>query len=207
MKSILSIFLITFIFSGCQDDSKKHVMMLNKPQKNTNLIHTRLQDKEQERKNKVQLFKIESQTKIELEKIKSQNKLEIAKVGADTKKIVVQTDSKTKIKTAELDSLTKKEKMEFELYITLIIIVVVVIALFLFYLNSKKSRDLKNKLQQEKLEHERILKEREFEEKRLHKVLDLVGNGKLSPELQEEILLTLSKPQHAKDKVVTLLEE
>jgi hypothetical protein len=203
MKSILTILLITFIFSGCQESDKRHIALLNSSKKENEALQKKLVERSAERVNRLELSKIDAKTKIEIAKIESQSKLGIAKVSAEAQKSVAQTDATTKIKTSEIDSLTKKEDLEYQLYITLAVIVVVLIALLLLYFNNKRSRELKNKLHKDQLEHERALKERELEERRLHKVLELVGKGKLSKEVEQEVLLSLTKP---KEETVTLIE-
>ncbi len=195
MKSLFgSIFLFMLLmFTGCtQNDTQQRVSLMG--EKST-ALELKNADKQQDRLNKLELSKIEASTKIELEKIKSQNQLQIAKLNATTQTQIAQTDSQTKIQTSQLDAKTQKENMQYMVYIVIAVIVVIIVALILLYLNSKKSRELQKKLHEEKLKHERILKEKEFEEQRLHKVLELVAEGKLPKNIQEEVILSISKPK------------
>jgi len=202
MKSLLISLLIIFSITGCQDSSRHKASKDNlslmgsyRDGVNPNSLAYRLADKQKDRENSIKISNIDSNTKIEIAKIESGNKLLIAKVHANTTKEIAQTDSITKIQTSKIDALTKKDNVQNQFYITMAVVIVFLIALFLLYLNNKKNRELKNRLHQDKLNHERLLKEREHDEKRLHKMLDLVGKGKLSSEMEEEILISLTKPE------------
>jgi len=206
MKFILISILTILSITGCQDSSTRNgVAMMNDHRSgvNRNSLAYVAGDKNAERKNKLEISKLNSDAKIEIAKIESGNKLEIAKINAETKKEVAHTDSTTKIKTTQIDSLTKKDDMKNTLYISIAIIFSIVIALFLLYFNNKKNRELKTKLHQDQLQHELHIKEREHDERRLHKMLELVEKGKLSPEMQEEVIVSLTKP---KLETVTLIE-
>ena len=196
MKSIFIILLILLSLTGCQDSSSKNkvTLMGAKDGVNPNSLAYRSANSQLERKNKLEISKIDSTTKIKIAKIQSENQLNIAKINVEAKKDIAITDSSTKIQTSQIDALTKKDDIKNSLYITIAIIVVIMLALFLLYFNNKKNRELKNKMHKENLAHEQLLKEREYDEKRLHKMLELVENGKLSPDMQEEVLSALTKP-------------
>ncbi len=197
MKSILTTLLILLSFTGCQDSSSKNKISLmgaSKDGVNPNSLAYRSANDNQERKNRLEISKIDSNTKIKIAEIQSENQLKIAKLNVEAKKSIAATDSSTKIQTTKIDALTKKDDIKNSLYITMAIILVVIIALFLLYLNNKKNRELEDKIHRENLEHEQRLKEREYNEKRLHKMLELVENGKLSPDMQEEVISALTKP-------------
>ncbi len=200
MKFLSVLILITLAFSGCQDSryiKQQKPVMINGYHVgvNPNSMANKAQDKSKDRQNKLEISKIDSNTKIEIAKIKSNNQLQIAKVQAIAKTDVAKTDSTTKIQTTKIEATTKKDDLQNSLYITIAVVVLVIFALFLLYLNNKKSRDLKVKLQKDQLFHDRLLKEREYEEQRLHKMLQLVGNGKLSPEMEEKLIISLTKPR------------
>ncbi len=197
MKSIFLSLLILLVLTACQDSSSKNkVSLMGAPKDgvNPNSLAYRSANGQLERKNKLEISKIDSKTKIKIAEIQSQNQLHIAKLNVEAKKSIAVTDSSTKIQTSQIDALTKKDDIQNSLYITMAIIIAVVLALFLLYLNNKKNRDLKDKIHKENLEHEQLLKEREYDEKRLHKMLELVENGKLSPDMQEEVISALTKP-------------
>jgi len=196
MKSIFISLLILLFLIGCQDSSSKNKVSLMgaKDGVNPNSLAYRSANSQLERKNKLEISKIDSTTKIKIAKIQSENQLNIAKINVAAKKDIAITDSSTKIQTSQIDALTKKDDIKNSLYITIAIIVVIMLALFLLYFNNKKNRELKNKMHKENLAHEQLLKEREYDEKRLHKMLELVENGKLSPDMQEEVLSALTKP-------------
>ena len=193
MKTILLTLLITFTFTACQEGtSTRDITLLNTTQKQNKEIDRKFQEKKLEQENKLELQKLNAKTKIEIAKIESTSKLEIAKIDSQTKKDVANTDATTTIAKSKIESLTKKEDIEYKLYITLAIIFVALIALVLIYFNNKKNRELKNKLHKEQLEHELRVREREHEEQRLQKMLDLVGEGKLAPHLQEQVVFSLT---------------
>jgi len=197
-KSIYISLLTVLLMTACSDSkSEKKVSLMGddsiKVEKNSFVYKS--QENQNERKNKVELSKIDATTKIEIAKIQSNNNLLIAKVKADAKKDVAHTDSITKIQTTKIDSVTKKDDIQSNLYITIALILVLSFALFLLYLNNKKNRELKTKIHQDDLKHEQLLKEREYDERRLHKMLDLVAEGKLSGDMAEEIITSLTKPK------------
>lgn len=196
MRSFFITVLIGFIFLGCQENGNMHPFMLNGYKARTNeepksIRHNNVE----ENKVRVKMSEIDAKAKIEIAKIESTNKLKIAKINADMTTEVAHTDSKTKIKRSEIDALNKKEEIESQLIITIALIFLVMLSIVLLYLNNKKNRELKIRLQEEELLHQKELREREFEERRMHKMLELVAEGKLSTEMEEEIILALTKPQ------------
>lgn len=198
MKLFIFSLLIILSITGCQNSSSKKndgvYVMGYKNGVNPNSLAYKSADKHKDRQNKIEIAKMDSTTKIEIAKINSTSQLHIAKVEAEAKTDIAKTDSTTKIKTSQIDATTKKEDIQSFFNIMIIISVVVAFALLLFYLNNKKNRELKRKLQKDKLEHEMHLKEREHEEQRLHKMLELVKDGKLSQDMEKEIIASLTKP-------------
>jgi len=211
MKSLFISLLILLSISGCQESShtRGYLPTLNgysqSKEVNPSLVNTQ-NSRVQESKSKVEISKIDAESKIAIAKIESENRLKIAKIESDTKKNVAGTQSVTQIKRSEIDALTSKENMQNRFYITLAIIFSVTIAFILLFINNKKNRDLKNKLYQDQLRHEEMLKEREHDERRLLKMLDLVSDGKLSPIMEEEIILSLTQPKQ-KQIETTIIEE
>lgn len=196
MKLIVLAITIMLLISGCQDSSsKKGAYLMDGKGVNPNSLAYSANNNAQERANKVELQKIDAAAKIEIAKIESGNKLLIAQVNADANKEVAQTDSKTKIQTTQIDATTKKEDSALTFYIAIALVIVVIIALILLYLNNKQNRALKAKMHEDKLKQELDLKEREHQEQRVLKMLDLVAAGKLSPQMEEEIILSISNPK------------
>jgi len=196
--------LITILFlSGCREshsDSRELTMLnghniVKAKGVNPNSLAYQSEEKAKDRETTLTISKIESNAKIEIAKIESQNRLEMAKVNANSKEEIAVTNSHTKIKTSEIDAINKKEDIQSKLYITIAIIILVMLALILLYLNNKKNRELKAKLHQEQLEHEKELREREFEERRIHKMLELVADGKLNEQMEQEVIHSLTKPK------------
>lgn len=195
MKQLILIITLIFLTTGCQENSSgSGAYLMNNNGVNQNSLANRTQDKAQERKNKLEISKINNQAKIEIATIESENKLLVAKVNAKASEEIAKTDSKTKIKTTQIDAITKKEDTQMTFYVSISIVLVVIIALYLLYLNNKNNRKLKAKIHEDKLKQELELKEREHHEQRLHKMLDLVAEGKLSPQMEEEVILSISNP-------------
>jgi len=184
LKYIFYIFLLV-AFSGCQDikQSESQVKVFG----NNNLFKN--STKEAEIKNRLEIKKLETQAKVEIAKIQSNSQLEIAKINSKTSKDIANTDADVKIKTTKLDVEALKTKSKITLYIAIAFAVVLIIAIIVFYLNSKKNRELKEKLHLKEMEH----KQRELEEKRLHKMLDLIADGKISKDVEKEVLLTMTR--------------
>ncbi len=213
MKTLIASLFTIFLFSGCQQQGgmNHHVSLLNEPQKQNNNYNAsvgyRIEDKQKERQARLELSKLEAQTKLEIAKIQSQSQVKIAEVDAQAKKEVAHTDSKTKIETSKIAALTKKEDTMVTIYTTVAIAVVILAAMLLLYFNNKKERDLKNKMLHDQLQHEAMLREREHNERRLMKMLELVGEGKLSHAMEEQVILSLTKPSNGAIDVEQITHE
>ena len=210
MKNFVLFFLVSVFVIGCQQENTTHPFMLNSYKTtsnegvNPNSLAYRSEEASKIRENGLKKSEIDANAKIEIAKIESDSKLKIAKVNAEVKKEVVHTTSQTKIKTSEIDSRNKKEEIQSQLYITIAFILLVMVILILLYFNSKKNRELKIRLQQEELAHARDLREREFEETRMHKMLELVAEGKLNNEMETEVILALTQ---SKTTTIEMIEK
>jgi len=195
MKFLLISLFAIVIFTGCQDSrpSKDKISLMGGGVNPNTLAYTSLNN-QKNRENRVEISKIDSSTQIKIAEIKSQNQLKIAQVNAKTQKDVAVTDSTTKIKTSEIEAVIKKDDIQNDFYISILVMLGVLLAAILLYFNNKKNRELKDKIHQEDLKHEQLLKEREHDEKRLHKMLELVESGKLTPEMEREVITSLTKP-------------
>jgi hypothetical protein len=198
MKKLIFGLFILFLLFGCQQQyghSNPHLSLLNQTSKEKKQqdysLGYRLADKQKERETRLELSKIEAKTKIEIEKIRTENQLKIAQVQANTTKDVAHTNYKTKVETSKIDALTKKEDTIVTIYITIAISITIIFGMILLYLNNKKERELKNKLLQDQLRHEEMLREKERQEQRLLKLIELAGDKKLSPKMEEAIILSL----------------
>jgi len=211
MVLVKSLYILIFLFiivafSACGgENGNRHVSLLgaDTTKVNPNSMAYLSVDKNEDRKNKLELSKIEADAKIEIAKIQSNSQVHIAKVNAQTQQEIAKSDSVTKIKTSQLDASTKKETMQYTVYIVIAVVFFFIVALILLYLNSKKNRELKKALQEAQFIHERDLREKEFEERRIHKILDLVSEGKLPASVKKEVILSLSSP---KTKVIENIE-
>lgn len=193
MKFIMVGITLLLLFSGCQESSKKSsAYIMGDKNVNPNSFIYSAKNNGEERANKIELSKIDADTKIEIAKIESENQFLIAKLNAQTNKEVAQTDANTKIQTTQIDASVKQENSKLSFYIAIAIIILIIITLILLYLNTKNNRELKARMHAEKLRQEFELKEREHQEQRLLKMLDLVAQGKLSPKMEKEVILSLS---------------
>ena len=186
--------LLTLIFMlGCQNSSHEKIKLMSDKKANAKpYIYDKSLENEKDRQNSVELSNINAKTKIEIAKIQAENQVLIAQLQAKTSKEVADTDAKTKITTAQIDSTVKTEGIKSTTYIVIAIITVIILALILFYLSSKKSRELKAKLHKEEMDKDILIHERELTEKRLHKMLELVGEGKLSTDMEQEVIKSLT---------------
>ncbi len=194
MKYIILLVNIILFFSGCQtNQQQKNIHLLHQERKfNPNNMITRNIEREKDRKTQVEIAKIEANARIEAEKIKSQNQFQIAQVNAETNHKIAQMDYKTKIETTKIEAIAQKENMKYFVYIAIAFIVLLSIALIIFYLNAKRKRELEKQLHLERLRHEEILKDRELEERRLHKMLELLGEGKLPEHVEKDVVAVLT---------------
>ncbi len=207
MKIGVLIFItIATMFVGCGGaTSTQHNIHLLGEKKvdtttvNPNSIAVKSAKEALERNNKLEQAKVEAQAKIEIARIESQNKLSIARIDADTKKTIAKTDYQAQIETSKIDAQTYKENMEYIVYIIFAVVALVVIILIVFYLNSKKNRELQKKMHEEKLKHEQFLKEKELEEQRVHKLLELIATGKVAKNVEKEVILSISNPKKDQD--------
>ena len=202
-RYLFVLFFTFLIFSGCggsKHSEKISLLGVDTTHVNPNNLAYRSADKNEERKNKIELSKIEADAKVKIATIQTQGELNIAKINAQTEQEVIKAKSATKITTSKLDASTKKETMQYTVYIVIAVILFLIVALFILYQNSKKNRELKKELHEEKLRHEKALHEKELEEKRLHKVLDLIAAGKMPSSIEEEVILSISTP---KNKIIT----
>lgn len=193
MKVLALAILALFLILGCQNSSNEKVKLMgDKKNSSKPYIYDKSLENEKDRQNSIELSNINAKTKIEIAKIQAENQVLIAQLQAKTSKEVADTDAKTKITTAQIDSTVKAEGIKSTTYIAIAIIAVIIIALILFYLSSKKNRELKAKLHKEEMDKDILIHERELTEKRLHKMLELVGEGKLSTEMEQEVIKSLT---------------
>ncbi|SFV69481.1 hypothetical protein MNB_SM-5-491 [hydrothermal vent metagenome] len=201
------------VLSGCDEGSgNRHLSLLgvdttkvnpNALSSKTSPVVEKNEEKNkslaEERKSKLELSKLEAETKIKIAKIQSESQMHIAKVKAETAQKIAKSDALTKMQTSQLDVSTRKETMQYSVYIVIAIVLFFIVGVILVYLNGKKNRELQKELQEAQFRHERDLREKEFEERRIHKILDLVSKGKLAASVQKEVLLSISAP---KNKVI-----
>lgn len=210
-KIVVASFFAMFLLSGCdQTMTKGYGAFLNTNNKDINphSLAYEAENRAKDRENQLKISQMNAQAKIEIEKIRSQKELEVTKLQTNAQKEIAKTDAQAKVQTTKIDAINKKEDIKSHLYITIAIILLVMLGLFLLYLHGRRNRELKMAIHKEQLEHEKALREREFEERRIHKMLELVSEGKLSTQMEEEVILSLTKPkvQIIEEKSVELIE-
>jgi Asp-tRNA(Asn)/Glu-tRNA(Gln) amidotransferase B subunit len=198
--AVLGILILSFVFVGCQENKKDVVHLMGA--KKSSYIYNLSSENEKNRENRVKISNIDSKAKIEIAKIEAENKALIAKLEATTSKEVAKTDATTRIQTAVIDSSVKKEGIKSSTYISIAIIILLIIALFIFYFNSRKNRELTSKLNKEQIDKDILIHERELTEKRFHKILDLVGEGKLSEEVEQDVIKSLTTSTVTATKII-----
>jgi len=202
LKNYVYLFVVLVIvaFSGCNEGKSSEKISLlggaDTTRVNPNNLAKISSDKNRERKSRLELSKIQAEAKIKIAQIQTQGELKIAKLNAKTQQEIAKANAETKIKTSKLDVSTRKETMQYTVYIVIAVVLFLIIALYFLYLNGKKNRELKKALQEAQFIHERDLREKEFEERRIHKILDMVSEGKLPASVKKEVILSLSAPQN-----------
>lgn len=203
MKYILPISLLLTVllfFSACQETKKNRPYLLHQKGVNPNSLAYVSQDKALDRKNKIEIAKIAANSKIEIAKLQSKKEIAIAKIESAMHKDVAQKTSKTKLEISKIDMQTKDKQRMINFYIAIGLILTLLLAILLWYRHKKKSLEIKEKLEENRLRHELALKEKELQEQRIQKVLDLAISGHLPQELQKDFIKTLTKQD---DKLIT----
>lgn len=198
--AVFSFLIVAFSFLGCQSNSHEKVRLMGEQSKA--YPYNQLKENEKNRQNEVAISNIDAKTKIEIAKIEAKNKALVAELQAKTSKEVAKTDATTKITTAQINSSVKKDSIKSTTYIAIAIILLLIIALILLYFNSKKNRELQAKLNKEQIDKDILIHEKELTEQRFHKILDLVGEGKLSPDVEQEVLKSLTNPANSEVKII-----
>lgn len=186
MKYIINsgLIILTLILSACGESSNKKPYIMGTHQSvNTNSIAIKAKDNALGRKNKIQLAKIQANTKLEVAKIESTKAVSIAKIESQTTQVV-----------SQMSKQTKEKQSDNNLYIALGGIVVLLIGIFLWYRHEHKSLEIKAMLEENRLKHELEIKDKELQEQRIQKVFDLAISGQLAPEVQQEVLHSLTRP-------------
>ena len=196
------ILIFSFFLIGCNESNTQQKIKIlgeDTTRVNPNSMAYLAKDKEKERENKIALTKIETDAKIKIAKIDSENQLTIAKLNADVQKQIAASDATLKMQTTQLALQTKEKSMRYTVYIVMGVVIFLLAVLILFYVNSKKNRELQKKIHEEKLKHEQFLREKELEEQRFHKIIELVAEGKLPEAVEKEVILSIS---HTKSDII-----
>jgi uncharacterized protein YneF (UPF0154 family) len=179
--------------SACQETNKSKPYLMNIKGVNPNSLAYVTQDKALDRQNKIEMAKIAANSKIEVAKVESKKAVAIAKIDSTTQKDVTQQASKTTLAISKMDTQTKDKQSIINLYIAISVILTLLVGMFLWYRHKKKSLEIKERLEENRLRHELIIKEKELQEQRIQKVLDLAISGQLPQELQKDFISALTQ--------------
>ena len=182
---LLFISLLSVVFSACQSQEGSHqkpyiMGMERKAGVNPNSLAYVVEEKANDRKNLLELKKLETEANVEMTKIKSQKDLDIAKIQSQTQKEI-----------AHVNVEVKKEDSKKTFYIAIAFVAVLVLALLLWYLNARRNRELKIRLEKQRHEHELALKAKEIEQQKMDRLLELMANGRLPKEAKSQIVTAL----------------
>lgn len=199
MKYILKTTLLlasVLLFSACQETNKSKPYLINQKGVNPNSLAYVSQDKALERKNKIEIAKIDANSKIEMAKIESDKAVTIAKIDSATQKDVKEKSLQTELEISKIDMQNKDKQRMINFYIAIGVILTLLLGIFLWYRHKKKSLEVKEKLEENRLKHELAIKEKELQEQRMQKVLDLAISGQLPQELQQDFINSLTQQEN-----------
>ena len=128
-------------------------------------------------------------------KIQADTTLAVAKIESKKAVQIAQLESQTTQVVSKMDKQTKEKQSDNNLYIAIAALLLLLVGIILWYQHKRKSLEVKAQLEEHKLKHELELKEKELKEQRIQKVLELAASGKLDPEVQQEVLHSLTRPE------------
>lgn len=193
MKSFLKMGLflsILMLFTACQENKNSKPYLING--QNPNSLAYKNQEKDLDRKNKVEIAQIAAKSKLEVAEVESKKAIEIATIESYAKKDIAKDTALASVEISKMDTQTKDKQSMITLYIAIGVIFTLLVMIFLWYRNKKKSLEMQIKLQQSRLEHEFAMKEKELQEQRIQKILDFAISGQLAPEVQKEIISSIT---------------
>ena len=207
MKETLKVTLLLvmiMILNACQDTRNSRPYLINKKEGvNPNSLAYRVEDKVLDRKNKIEMAQIAANSKLEVAKIESVKAVQIAKINSQTQKELTEKTENSKIEISKIDSKTKDKKSMITLYIAIGFLLSLIIGFILWYRYKKRTLEIEAKLEEKRLQHQLLIKEKELQETRMQKVLDLAISGQLPPEIQQDVLQSLTyQGETSKSKVI-----
>ena len=207
MKETLKVTLLLvmiMILNACQDTRNSRPYLINKKEGvNPNSLAYRVEDKVLDRKNKIEMAQIAANSKLEVAKIESVKAVQIAKINSQTQKELTEKTENSKVEMSKIDGKTKDKKSMITLYIAIGFLLSLTIGFILWYRYKKKTLEIEAKLEEKRLQHQLLIKEKELQETRMQKVLDLAISGQLPPEIQQDVLQSLTyQGETSKSKVI-----
>ncbi|WOE69993.1 hypothetical protein RZR97_00025 [Hydrogenimonas thermophila] len=188
-RIVLSIAIILSII-GCQDSGQK----------------PRLIDQENSKKSYAQTIlgssskpkisdekRLELESKKEIAKIEMQKAIEIEKIKAEVEKAKILNSKDKFLKEIEVQIDELKASKNFKFWIIFTTLVIFGVIVWLIYKLFKHHQATKLKIHREKIEAEKELKEKELQVRVVEKMIDAMGEGKLSEEQQKLLLESINK--------------
>jgi biopolymer transport protein ExbB/TolQ len=193
-----TLIFLSIFFSACQQNSTRHAPLYGgqiKNGTNPNSVAHVAQDKALDRKNQVEISKIDAQADIEIAKINAQNALEVAKVNSKVQKEIAIENADTDLEISKMQAISAAHDNEMKLYIAIIFAVILLFGILLWYLHKRKVLELEAQDRQKQLEQNLLIKDRELQEQRIHKIMDLAIHGKLPQNLQQDLINSITNPK------------
>ncbi|WP_456404614.1 hypothetical protein [Hydrogenimonas sp.] len=180
---------VTLFFGGCETNQQRAKLM-DREQQKVDYAKTIL--KQRSATDARDLKRMELESKRELAKIEMQKAVEVEKVKAEVKKAELMTKKEMALKEAEIKkSEIEKEDRANSWIVTLAILFFSVLS-FLVYKLFRDHQRVKLQLHREKMSHEAKLKEKELQARMVEKIIEAVGEGKLTPEQHERLIESLN---------------
>jgi len=184
---------VTLFLSGCETGNQR-IGLVDQEQQKVSYAQTIL-EKQQEQPPLKDIKRMELESQKEIAKIEMQKAIEVEKVKAEVKKAEVESQKEIELMKAEL----RKQELEKEIWANKWIVILAVIFFFmmvlLIYKLFKDHQRLKMQLHKEKMAHEANLKERELQARVVEKMIEAVGEGKLTPEQHERLIASIQNPK------------
>ena len=188
-RIVLSIAIILSI-TGCQNSGQK----------------PRLIDQENSKKSYAQTIlgnsskpkisdekRLELESKKEIAKIEMQKAIAIEKIKTEALKAKTLSEKEISLKQLELQKSKIEDSKVLNKWIITLTIIAFIVMIWLIYKLFKHYQAVKLKIHREKIEAEKELKDKELQVRVVEKMIDAMGEGKLSEEQQKLLLESLNK--------------
>ncbi|MCF6201954.1 MAG: hypothetical protein L3J42_07530 [Hydrogenimonas sp.] len=182
-------FVLVLFFIGCESGVQKAGIM-EREQNKIGYANTIL--KRDEMVGDQELKKAELQTQKEIAKLQMQKAIEVEKIKAEAKKSEVLSRKEIAMREAELKERELEKRSSSDNWFMIIGTLFLAALLLLLYKIFREHQRTKLQLHKERMVHEAAIREKELQAKIIEKMLDAVGEGKLTPEQHEKLLESMS---------------